>query len=33
MSERSGVSISMWHRDASPVQSVSGVHGQSLMMP
>ena len=23
----------MWHRDASPVQSVSGVHGQSLMMP
>lgn len=30
---RSDVSISMWHRDAFPVQSVSGVHGQSLMMP
>ena len=33
MSEGSGVSISMWHRDAFPVQSGSGVHGQSLMMP
>ena len=30
---QSAVSISMWHRDASPVQSVSGVHGQSPMMP
>ena len=30
---QSAVSISMWHRDAFPVQSVSGVHGQSLMMP
>lgn len=30
---QSAASISMWHRDASPVQSGSGVHGRSPMMP